>query len=366
LNGAFFVNAAILIVSAAVFYTRGIVVTQIQQAHELLDPLLGTALAGTLFGIALIAAGQSSTLTGTLAGQIVMEGFLKLRVRPFLRRLMTRLLAIVPAVVVISWKGEQGSYGLLILSQVILSLQLPFAVLPLIRFTSDRQIMGIFVNRLWVKVLAWIVAGTIAVLNSILIVHQISDWIASAGPYAIWLWTTVVPLAAAAALLQIYICLPRSWKIWRKPAPPPPEKIELVPQRFSKIGVAIDYSAVDAKVVSHAQTLAKGYGASLTLFHVVEGVGGQIFGSEAYDDEARHDKDQIEGLAEQIRKTGVETGTALAYGRVPQGLIKLAHEHRIDLLVMGGHGHRGLKDIFFGTSVSKVRHGISVPVLVVQ
>ncbi len=366
LNGAFFVNAAILIVSAAVFYTRGIVVTQIQQAHELLDPLLGTALAGTLFGIALIAAGQSSTLTGTLAGQIVMEGFLKLRIRPFLRRLMTRLLAIVPAVAVISWKGEHGSYGLLILSQVILSLQLPFAVLPLIRFTSDRQIMGVFVNKLWVKVLAWIVAGTIAVLNSILIVDQISDWIAASGPYAIWLWATLVPIAVAAALLQVYICLPKSWKFWRKPAPPLPEKIVLVPQRFSKIGVAIDYSAVDSKVLSHAQTLAKGYGASLTLFHVVEGVGGQLFGSEAYDDEARHDKEQIEALAEQIRKTGVETGTALAYGHVPQGLIKLSREHGIDLLVMGGHGHRGLKDVFFGTSVSKVRHGIAVPVLVVQ
>ena len=140
----------------------------------------------------------------------------------------------------------------------------------------------------------------------------------------------------------------------------------LVPQRFSKIGVAIDYSAVDSKVLSHAQTLAKGYGASLTLFHVVEGVGGQLFGSEAYDDEARHDKEQIEALAEQIRKTGVETGTALAYGHVPQGLIKLSREHGIDLLVMGGHGHRGLKDVFFGTSVSKVRHGIAVPVLVVQ
>ena len=366
LNGAFFVNAAILIVSAAVFYTRGIVVTQIQQAHELLDPLLGTALAGTLFGIALIAAGQSSTLTGTLAGQIVMEGFLKLRIRPFLRRLMTRLLAIVPAVAVISWKGEHGSYGLLILSQVILSLQLPFAVLPLIRFTSDRQIMGVFVNKLWVKVLAWIVAGTIAVLNSILIVDQISDWITASGPYAIWLWATLVPIAVAAALLQVYICLPKSWKFWRKPAPPLLEKIVLVPQRFSKIGVAIDYSAVDSKVLSHAQTLAKGYGASLTLFHVVEGVGGQLFGSEAYDDEARHDKEQIEALAEQIRKTGVETGTALAYGHVPQGLIKLSREHGIDLLVMGGHGHRGLKDVFFGTSVSKVRHGIAVPVLVVQ
>jgi manganese transport protein len=366
LNAAFFVNAAILIVSAAVFFSRGIVVTEIQQAHELLNPLLGTAVAGTLFGVALIAAGQSSTLTGTLAGQIVMEGFLKLRVRPFVRRLITRLLAIVPAIIVITWKGDHGSYDLLILSQVILSLQLPFAVIPLIRFTSDKQLMGVFVNKGWVKVLAWIVAGVLCYLNSALIVNQISNWIESAGPSAIWIWMTVVPLAVGGALLQIYVSLPKSWKVWRKPAPPAPETIELVPQRFSKIGVAIDYSAVDAKVLSHAQTLAKGYGSILFLFHVVEGVGGQLFGSEAYDDEARHDKEQIERFATQIRKTGVEVNVLLGYGRVPEQLVKLSRESGIDLLVMGGHGHRGLKDIFFGTSVSKVRHGLTIPVLVVQ
>jgi manganese transport protein len=366
LNAAFFVNAAILIVAAAVFFTRGVVVTEIQQAHELLSPLMGTALAGTLFGVALVTAGQSSTLTGTLAGQIVMEGFLNLRVRPFLRRLITRLIAIVPAVVVISMKGDRGSYDLLILSQVILSVQLPFAVIPLIRFTSDKQIMGAFVNKPWVKVLAWIVAGVICILNSTLLGQQISQWISDAGSNAIWLWLTAVPLAFAGALLQIYISLPKSWKVWRKPVPRVPERIELIPQRFSKIGVAIDYSLVDAKVLSHAQSLAKGYGASLFLFHIVEGVGGQLFGSDAFDDEARQDKEHIENVAEQIRKTGVEVTTALGYGRVPEQIIKLSHEGGIDLLVMGGHGHRGLKDLFFGTSVSKVRHGLAIPVLVVQ
>ena len=366
LNAAFFVNAAILVVAAAVFFSRGVIVTEIQQAHELLSPLMGTAVAGTLFGVALIAAGQSSTLTGTLAGQIVMEGFLKLRVRPFLRRLITRLLAIVPAVIVISMKGDRGSYDLLILSQVILSVQLPFAVIPLIRFTSDKQIMGVFANKTWVKVLAWIVAGVICVLNSTLLVQQISQWISGAGPNAIWFWLTAVPLATFGALFQIYISLPKSWKIWRKPAPRVPEKIELVPQYFSKIGVAVDYSAVDPKVLSHAQSLAKGYGASLFLFHVVEGVGGQLFGSDAFDDEAREDKEHLESVAEQIRRTGVEVSTALGYGRVPEQIVKLSRESGVDLLVMGGHGHRGLKDLFFGTSVSKVRHGLAIPVLVVQ
>jgi len=366
LNAAFFVNAAILIVSAAVFYKNGIVVTEIQQAHRLLDPLMGTAVAGALFGIALVAAGQSSTLTGTLAGQIVMEGFLKLRVRPFVRRLITRLIAIVPAVVVISLKGEEGSYDLLILSQVILSLQLPFAILPLIRLTSDRQFMGVFANKMWVNVLSWSIAAVIAGLNWTLLVNLISRWIEAAGPYAPWLWSTVIPLAAGGLLLQVYVSLPESWKIWRKPPMPVPEKIELVPQLFSKIRVAIDYSSVDPKVLSHAQSLAKGYGASLLLFHVVEGVGGQLFGNDAFDEEAREDRALIESLADQIRSTGVKVESTLGYGRVPEQIVKISKENGIDLLVMGGHGHRGWKDLIFGTSISKVRHGLSIPVLVVQ
>jgi manganese transport protein len=366
LNAAFFVNAAILIVSAAVFYKNGIVVTEIQQAHQLLDPLMGTAVAGALFGIALVAAGQSSTLTGTLAGQIVMEGFLKLRVRPFVRRLITRLIAIVPAVVVISLKGEEGSYDLLILSQVILSLQLPFAILPLIRITSERQIMGVFANKMWMKVLAWTIALIIAGLNWTLLVNVFSRWIDSAGSYSSILWFTLIPLAVAGLLLQIYVSLPESWKIWRKPVMPVPEKIELVQQLFSKIGVAIDYSSVDPKVLSHAQSLAKGYGASLLLFHVVEGVGGQLYGKDAFDEEAREDRALIESLAAQIRATGVNVESTLGYGRVPEQIVKISKENGIDLLVMGGHGHRGWKDLIFGTSISKVRHELSIPVLVVQ
>ena len=171
LNAAFFVNAAILIVSAAVFFKNTVVVTEIQQAHELLTPLLGTTLASTLFAIALLSAGQSSTLTGTLAGQIVMEGFLQFKIRPVLRRIITRLIAIIPAVVVIGLQGEQGSYGLLILSQVILSLQLPFAVIPLIQFTSEKTRMGEFANKLWVQLLAWIAAMIIVGLNAKLVVE---------------------------------------------------------------------------------------------------------------------------------------------------------------------------------------------------
>ena len=163
---ALFINAAILIVSAATFHTRGQNgIAEIQDAYQLLSPTLGVVIASAVFAIALLASGQNSTLTGTLAGQIVMEGFLNIRLRPWLRRLITRLIAIVPAVIVTAIYGEHGTTNLLVWSQVILSLQLSFAVIPLILFTSDRRKMGEFVNALWMKILAWVVAGVIVILN---------------------------------------------------------------------------------------------------------------------------------------------------------------------------------------------------------
>jgi manganese transport protein len=177
LNLAFLVNAAILVMAAAIFYRHGMVVTELKQAYQTLSPLVGHALASTLFAVALIFSGQSSTLTGTLAGQIVMEGFLHIRLRPWLRRLITRAVAIVPAIVVIALQGEQGSYKLLILSQVILSIQLPFAVVPLVQFTSSRKRMGEFVNPPLVKVLAWTVAVGIIGLNLWLLTETVSTWL---------------------------------------------------------------------------------------------------------------------------------------------------------------------------------------------
>ena len=165
LNMAFFVNAAILVMSAAVFHRNGVEVKELSEAHATLAPLVDTALSSTLFAVALLCAGQSSTLTGTLAGQIVMEGFLRIRIRPWMRRLITRALAIIPAAAVIAIQGEQGTYKLLILSQVILSLQLPFAIVPLVQFTSSRDKMGAHANPTWLKVAAWAVAAFIISLN---------------------------------------------------------------------------------------------------------------------------------------------------------------------------------------------------------
>ena len=163
---ALFINAAILIMAAATFHGTGHQdVAEIGDAYQLLSPLLGTAMASVVFAVALLCSGQNATLTGTLAGQIVMEGFISLRIRPWLRRLVTRLIAIVPAIIVIALYGERGTGPLIILSQVILSLQLPFAVFPLVMFTGDPDKMGPFVNPPWVRILAWSVAVIITLLN---------------------------------------------------------------------------------------------------------------------------------------------------------------------------------------------------------
>jgi manganese transport protein len=178
LSFALFINAAILIVAAASFHRTGRTeVAEIQDAYLLLTPLLGAG-ASTVFALALLASGLNSTLTGTLAGQIVMEGFLNIRLRPWLRRLITRGIAIVPAVIVAIMYGESGTAKLLILSQVILSLQLSFAVFPLVMFTSDRAKMGEFANPLWVKILAYTVAFVIAALNAWLLFQTFRGWLA--------------------------------------------------------------------------------------------------------------------------------------------------------------------------------------------
>jgi manganese transport protein len=178
LMSALFINGAILVVSAATFHGTGHEwVADISDAYALLAPLLGTSLASTLFALSLLFSGQNSTQTGTLSGQIVMEGFLDIRLRPWLRRLVTRVIAIVPALVAVTWYGERGAGALLILSQVILSLQLPFAVFPLVVFTSDARLMGRFVAPRWMRALAWPVAVVIAVLNVWLLVQVAREWV---------------------------------------------------------------------------------------------------------------------------------------------------------------------------------------------
>lgn len=166
---AFFVNSAILILGAAAFFGTGLDVSEIEGAYELLSPTLGVGIASTLFAVALLASGQNSTITGTLTGQIVMEGFVNLRITPWLRRMITRLIAVVPAFIVTWIAGSKGTGELLLWSQVVLSLQLPFAVIPLVLFTSDKRKMGEFTNPMWIKVLAWVSTAVIVALNVFLV-----------------------------------------------------------------------------------------------------------------------------------------------------------------------------------------------------
>jgi manganese transport protein len=206
LNLAFLVNSAILVVSVAVFFRHGIEVTDLRQAEALLSPLLGSTVASVLFAVALLASGQSSSITGTLAGQIVMEGFVQIRLSPVRRRLLTRSFAIVPAVAVIATYGEAGTLSLLIASQVVLSLQLPYAMVPLIRFTSARSILGEFASRIWLKLLAWLAAGSIVGLNAWLLVRTVANWGGLSGvPAGISLILFTVALVCGLLLLWISV-----------------------------------------------------------------------------------------------------------------------------------------------------------------
>lgn len=209
LNVAFFVNAAILVLAATVFFKSGRMdVAEIKDAHQLLEPLLGSKLAPVLFAVALIAAGQSSTVTGTLAGQIVMEGYLRLRLNPILRRLITRLLAIIPAVFVILLFGEDEVDRLLIFSQVVLSMQLGFAVIPLIHFCSDKKKMGIYAIKPVVQILAWLIATILVYLNLRLLINEAVDFFAKSDS-AFWKSMIILGGAILMALLIYTIVHPR-------------------------------------------------------------------------------------------------------------------------------------------------------------
>lgn len=371
LNSAFFVNSAILVVAAATFWTRGVQVSEIDQAHHLLENLLGSKVAPFAFAIALICAGQSSTLTGTLAGQITMEGFLQFRMRPWLRRMITRSIAIIPAVIVIAYFGEKGSYKLLILSQVILSLQLPFAVVPLVKFTSSRAKMGSFASPLAVQIFAWVVAAIIIVLNVNLVYGQIGSWAEAAGSKGWLVLGTAIPLAAGLAVLLIWMTFRRERVAKEEPPVSAAEiarKAEMKP--LKRIGVALEATKADSAMLAEAISLAKLHRAELVLMHVVEGVGGQWHGPKAGDAESRLDntylRELVEELGTDLRSAGSSVRAVLGYGDVKTELVRLARQEQIDLLVVGGHGHRGLGDVLRGETITGVRHGLSIPLLAVR
>jgi len=372
LNGAMFVNCAILVLAAAVFFKRGIIVTEIQQAHELLVPLLGASMAGVLFAVALLCSGQSSTLTGTMAGQVVMEGFLNIRVRPWLRRLITRTLAVVPAALTIYFAGDKATLGLLLLSQAILSMQLPFAIVPLIHFTSDRARMGSFANAAWVRWLAWITAAVVIGLNAWLAYDSIEGWLAGAGAWRGLVGTVAISISAVLAFLLLWVTfepLIAGRKRGRAALEFPATEgaAAAIAPVYHRILVPLDHTRLDLLAVSHAAAMAKLYGAKLYLLHVEEGVTSQIYGGDASTAEVEAGQAYLDRIAQSLQGQGIAVETTIRNSTSPgKEIVRFAREMRPDLLIMGAHGHGGLKDLIFGTTISPVRHNLNIPMLIVR
>jgi len=317
----------------------------------------------------LIAAGQSSTITGTLAGQIVMEGYLNLRIQPWIRRLLTRIIAIVPAFIAISYFGEQMTGKLLILSQVILSLQLGFAIIPLIHFVSDRAKMGEFAIGKKIQILAWICAVIIVGLNVKLVFETILNWLNNSENSLI-IYFTIVPIALLAAAFLLYIIINPFLKNKNKFAAYQPHETfktlkEFTTPDFKKIAIAVDFSETDKLSISHAIAQG-GKNAAYLLIHIEETVGALVFGKETDDLETETDLKNLKQYAETLNQQGFRTQAVLGYGNPKKSIPKIVTENKSDLLIMGAHGHKGWKDLLFGTTVDAVRHRVTIPVFIVR
>lgn len=368
LNAAFFVNAFILILAAAVFYKTGRTdVAEIKQAHELLAPMLGTEIAPTLFAIALIASGQSSTITGTLAGQIVMEGYLHLRITPWVRRLLTRLIAIVPAVAVILINGENNVDQLLVFSQVVLSLQLGFAIIPLIHFTSDKKTMGIFAIKPLVIVAASVITAVLVYLNIRMVYEQASSYLLESGS-AFGKSMIILGGLAYIGLLLTAIFYPLMNKERKEELKLHPEAGALAQVRipeYKKIAVALDFSKNDHVLIAHA--LGQGNGESeYLLIHIVESPAARLIGNQVNDLEARKDLQRMDAYVRELQQKGYKVRGELGFNDRVKEIVRLVRMHEAEIIVIGAHGHSGVRDVVFGQTVESVRHELRIPMLVVN
>jgi manganese transport protein len=367
LNIAFLVNAAILILAATVFFKTGNSnVAEIKEAHRLLPGFLGNT-APILFAVALIAAGQSSTVTGTLAGQIIMEGYLSLRINPILRRLITRLLAIIPALIVIAIYGENNVDALLVLSQVILSLQLGFAIIPLIHFTSDKKTMGIFVIKPITKIAAWLIASVLIFLNLKMLVNEASGVFAGDNMLA---KIALLLIGVIFLVLLVYIILqPLITKNKKKLSiqmhPGVNTLQNLAIPTFSKIAVALDYTANDERLLAYAIGQGKEKSTYL-LLHIVESASAKLLGKDSDDFETVKDREQMELYVRQLKERGYDAEGKIGFRNRVKEIARIVNEHNADMLVIGAHGHTGLKDFIYGETVNAVRHELKIPVLVVN
>lgn len=370
LNLAFFVNAAILVLAASVFFKAGMhEVASMQEAHKLLAPMLGNQWSSHLFAIALIAAGQSSTVTGTLAGQIVMEGYLRLRINPLVRRLITRLLAVIPAVIVILLMGDKEVDAMLIFSQVILSMQLAFAIIPLIHFVSDKTRMGDFVIKPYVKVLSWAVAIIIIALNLWQLFESGKEWIANTDSFFIKV-LTVLFVAGFIFLLGITTFYPLILKKRKQ------NSINMHPHRigiedighaksFDNIALALDFGEQDKAVIAYALKLAELH-TSFTLIHIVESASAKAIGEETQDYETNEDKRIMDEYLQIFTAKKLQAKGRIGFNNRVKGIAAIVKEEQADLLIVGSHGHHSLKDLIFGETVNSLRHKVKIPVLIAQ
>lgn len=369
LNLAFFVNAAILVLAATVFFKHGNTqVAQLKEAYHLLPSQLGTKISSVLFAVALIAAGQSSTITGTLAGQIVMEGYLQLRINPWIRRLITRLLAIIPSIIVIIIFGEEKVDSLLVLSQVILSVQLGFAIIPLIHFVSDKKMMGLFSIKKITQFFSWSVAGVLVYLNAKLVYEESAVYFDQPGH---WFWKITIIVSCVGLVFLLLYVLIHPWLNKKQQA----ASIQVHPQakgiselripQFSHIAVALDFSEHDEKLIEYA--IGQGnQNTSYLLIHVVESASARMLGSHSDDYETRKDQERLGFYKKQMEERGFKTEIKLGYQNRTKEIVRITKEEMVDMLVIGAHGHTGLKDFIFGETVNTVRHELKIPVLIVN
>jgi manganese transport protein len=298
-----------------------------------------------------------------------MEGYLNLRIKPWIRRVITRMFAIIPAVIVITFMGEQAVGKLLVLSQVILSLQLGFAVIPLIHFVSDKRKMGEFAIGLTTKIFSWLIATVIVILNVKLVISQLTSWL-EVSEYKTLLMFTVIPVSVALGLLLIFITVrPLVGRILYKSIQSThntPTLGDITSKRtYSRIAIAIDLSKVDTEVIRHAMSLSHP-GSRILIIHVVESAGALLLGNEINDMETQHDQEVLNHYKSHIEEQGYKTEARLGFGNPLKIIPKNVNDFKADILVMGAHGHKGIKDMVLGTTVDKVRHRVNIPVFIVK
>ena len=368
LNIAFLINAAILVLSATAFFNTGRTeIGEIKQAYTFLSPVLGSSIASLLFAVALIASGQSSTITGTLSGQIVMEGYLSLRINPMMRRLITRVIAITPAIIFIYMSGEDKIDDLLIFSQVILSVQLGFAVIPLIHFVSNKNLMKDFAIKKKTKIIAWLTATIIIFLN----IKMIGDalipfWKNDAKTIDKILITLSIFIFI---FILLFVLIYPLMKIKNKKESilihPNHTNEKLTTPTYQKIAIALGFDQDDHKILSSALTHNDNKTAFI-IIHVVESAAAHMHGKDTADFETEKDREQLESIVAQLNEKGIKSKGILGFKNRSKEIVRIVEEEHADLLIIGAHGHKGIKDFIYGSTVNKVRHLLKIPVFIVK